>query len=227
MFSFTWSHHTTATNTQLTPPDPFDTFLGFIQGGHMSRHFLSRMTIAACIVAASATMQPALVGIPQASAQVQAQQVALTPKIVESVIDSYPKVLALSEELSAKYGVEDSGSDDPGASLGGFMAYQDAMNQLNGLVGQYGFSDLMTYAMTMSSVAQAFAFSVNGGMDEQMSQALAQVQNNPNLSDEQKKMIMEQMGAASAAMDSMRPTQQNLDAVAPYTDQLQTMFDAD
>jgi hypothetical protein len=64
-------------------------------------------------------------------------------------------------------------------------------------------------------------------MDAQMAEAIAQVQNNPNLSDAQKEMMMQQMQASMGAVAMMRPSQENVDAVAPYADQIQAMLDSD
>jgi hypothetical protein len=38
-------------------------------------------------------------------------------------------------------------------------------------------------------------------------------------------MLLQQMQAAMGAVNAMRPSQENLDAVAPYADQLAVLFE--
>lgn len=153
-------------------------------------------------------------------------QVPLTAATVEAVIASYPAVKQTADELSAKYGDVGGGGSDPGAAFGAWMAVSAAHGALNGTVQQYGFTDYATWVNTLTSVVFAHAFAGEGGeMNTQMAEAVAQIQNNPNLTDAQKEMMLQQIQASMGALAMMRPSQQNADAVAPYADQLRALLE--
>jgi hypothetical protein len=153
-------------------------------------------------------------------------QVPLTPAIVEAVIASYPAVKQTADDLSAQYGNVGGGGGDPGAAFGAWMAVSAAHGALNGTVQQYGFADYATWVNTLTSVVFAYTFAgEGGGMDAQMAEAVAGIQNNPNLSDAQKEMMLQQIQASFGALSAIRPPQQNVDAVAPYADQLAVIFE--
>lgn len=153
-------------------------------------------------------------------------QVPLTGAIVEAVIASYPAVKQTADELSAQYGDVGGGGDDPGAAFGAWMAVSAAHGALNSTVQQYGFADYMTWVNTLTSTVFAYTFAEQGGaMDAQMAEAVAQIQNNPSLSDAQKEMMLQQIQASMGAVAAMRPPQANVDAVAPYADQLKVLFE--
>ena len=170
----------------------------------------------------------AVVAVGPGTARAQMpNQVPLTPAIVEAVIASYPVVKQTADDLSAQYGDVGPGGNDPGAVFGAWLAVSGAMGALNGAVQPYGFADYQTWIGTVTSVVTAHAFAAAGGnMDSQMAEAIAQIQNNTSLSDAQKEMMLQQMQASMGAVAMMRPSQENVDAVAPYADQIEAMLDS-
>ena len=161
-----------------------------------------------------------------AQAQGMPQSIPLTPQSVEGVIASYPGVRAAADALQAQYGDVGDDDGDVASAFSAWAAVSDAQGQLNAAVQPHGFPDYMTWVQTLSSVAIAYAYVREGGnMDDQTSQAVQAIQNNPNLSAAQKEMMMQQMQAMMGAIDSMRPPQGNLDAVSPYVGQLQQLFE--
>lgn len=179
---------------------------------------LRRASAVAAVLAAAFTVAPA---------SAQMTQVPLTSASVEAVIASYPAVKQTAEALEAQYGnIDDSG--DPGAAWGAWLAVGGAHGALNSSVQSYGFADFPTWVATVSSVAMAYGFAEQGGndsIDAQMAEALAQIQNNPNLTDAQKEMMLQQMQASMGAVAMIRPSEENVAAVAPYIDQLKVLFD--
>lgn len=172
------------------------------------------------------------VGLLLASAPAQAQLAAgsnyvLTPQIVENFISSYGPVRQRAEEL----GDENQSLPDDASPVDTFSAYlgaQGAMNELNGVTNQYGFSDFHDWLNAMSAIVSAYTFVQDGGgMDAQMAQAIAQVQNNPNMTQQQKDAILAQLGVATQSINAMRPSQENLDAVTPYANEIETMLEND
>jgi hypothetical protein len=155
-------------------------------------------------------------------------QVVLTPQIVAAVIASYPDVKRTTGELEAQYGDPGGGGDDPDSALGAWLMVSGAHAALNGAVQAHGFADYQTWVGTVTSVVFAYTFAgEGGGANAQMAEAIAGIQNNPNLTDEQKQMMLQQMQASMGAIAMMQPPQQNIDAVAPYAAELEAMFESD
>jgi hypothetical protein len=74
----------------------------------------------------------------------------------------------------------------------------------------------------LTSVATAYGFAKEGDkMNAGMADAVKQIQDNKSLSDDQKKMMLQQLQAPIAAM---APPPGNVDAVKPYLDQLAVVF---
>jgi hypothetical protein len=159
-----------------------------------------------------------------AEAQMPTADRLLTPAVVEAFISSYPVVKQTTDSLSQQYGI-DAGDEDPSAwqAWAGVAAAQGA---LNAACQGYGFSDFSDWVQVFVSVATAYAFAKEGpGTNAEMTNSIAEIQNNPSLSDAQKQMLIQQMQAVMGMMNMIMPPQQNLDAVAPYADQLAALFD--
>ena len=189
------------------------------------------MTAAARLVAGVAAALVILAaGLFGGAAQAQMpgqQQVSLTPEVVDRMIQSMPDVRRTAEGLQAKY---DTGKlkfgNDPAGRWQAWLAYSDASSALGQVCQKYGFKDFPSWVATFSSVAIAHAFArKGGGFDDQMAEAVEQIRNNPNMSDAQKEMMLKQIEVAAGSLGAMRPSQQNLDAVAPYGDQLEALFE--
>lgn len=171
---------------------------------------------AGAVLAWSALASPAVAQI--------VPQVELTTQSVEGIIASYPEVKAKADELKATYDVPEGG--DIGSAWGAWMAYSDAMGQFNGVVQPYGFADFQTWVTTLVSVSIAYSFAKDGGqIDASMQQALDQIKNNPNLSDAQKEVMLQQLQASLGVVSAMAPSQANIDAVTPYMDQIAEVLD--
>jgi hypothetical protein len=178
-------------------------------------------------LAAAVTILVASVFAAGAGAQgLPAAQVQLTTGAVEAFIASYPEVRQTADGLEEQYGARADNGDDPMAAWQGWMAVSGAQSALNGVCQAYGFDGFLPWLQVMASVATAYTFvREGGGVDEEMAASIAEIQNNPNLSVAQKQMLLQQMQAAMGAVNAMRPSQENLDAVAPYADQLAVLFE--
>jgi hypothetical protein len=152
-------------------------------------------------------------------------QVALTPQIVAAVIASYPDVKQTADQLEAQYG-EPGGGSDPGSAFGAWLMVSGAHAALNGAVQAHGFADYQSWMGALTSVFFAYTFAGEGGnANAQMAEAIAGIQNNPNLTDAQKEMMLQQMQASMGAMAMMQPSQENIDAVAPYAAEIEAMLE--
>ena len=154
----------------------------------------------------------------------QTDDIALTAEMVENFAASYVSVRAKADELGAKYDVPEG--DTATSAWQAWMGVGGAKAELDAAVAGHGFSDFGTWLQAFSSVARAYAFAKDGGaLDNDMAQALAQIQNDPNIPQAQKDMLLQQLQASAGAISSMRPSQENIDAVAPYVDQLSVVFE--
>jgi hypothetical protein len=173
-------------------------------------------------LAAGGTVHAAEMPNPMA---MMGEPVALTGDAVQAFISSYAAIKAAAPEIGKKYGVQAEEGAAPTDAWGAFMTATAAWGELNGLVSQYGYSDFQTWLQTTMSIAMAYTFAKEGnGMDTQMQAAIDQIKNNASLSDDQKKMMIDQMQAATGTISAMRPPQGNIDAVAPYLAQLAPLF---
>ena len=151
-------------------------------------------------------------------------QVELTEDMVKNLIASYPGVMEKADALQKKYGDANASTQDPSAALMALMVYGDAAAELNGVVTPFGFTDYMNWIQVLSAVATTYAYYKDGGIDSQMADAVKEIENNPNMTDAQKKVMLDQMKAASASMDAMRPPQASVDAVNAHITELDALF---
>jgi len=186
---------------------------------------LIRLALRVAIVGALASAVPmaglgAAMAASNAAATVQAEQIPLTGDAVAGFVKSYPDLKVHLTALGKKYNIK-SKAKDLATGLSAWVTASEAYGELNAAVAPYGFSDFQTWLKTAISVATAYVFAKNGGeIDSKMAAAVAEIKNNPSIPDAQKKMLLQQMQASSAAIGGMRPSQQNIDAVTPYLSQI-------
>jgi hypothetical protein len=182
----------------------------------LTRRFVA--LVAAAGISAASILAPA--------AQAQVAQVALTAQSVEGLIASYGPVKAAAEQLKAQYGEPAGGTgNDPAAGWSAWLAVGGAKGALDAAVQPHGFADFLSWVQVMTSVAMAYAFAKDGGqMDTQMAQAIEQINNSPGMSAAQKQMMIQQIQGSMQAVQTMRPSQENIDAVKPYVGQLASLF---
>lgn len=182
-------------------------------------------TFAAALLGAAAMIAPASIVIVPISASAQMMEDAsLTGDMVENFIKSYPQVKADAAAIGKKHNIQGGGGAD---GWGAWMAASGAWGELNGTVTPYGFTDFQQWLQVTMTVAKAYAFAESGGeADSAMSQAIDEIKNNPNIPEAQKEMLLKQVQGSMAAVAGVRPSQENIDAVAPYVAELKTLFDS-
>ena len=188
--------------------------------------FIERLVMATAVIIAAAAILVASSQI--AAAQAFGADVELTPQIVENFMQSYPEVRGIADTYESENKSSGASSDNPAEAFGAYLSYQGAMAQFDGAVQKYGFPDMMQWINTMAAIATAMAFAEEGSdMDGQMAEAIEQIKANDQLTKDQKTMMLQQLGAASASMSAMRPSDENLAAVGPYAEDLKIMFEMD
>lgn len=103
------------------------------------------------LTTAPATAQDAMPGMPN-----MGDPYPLTADLVIAWVESYPDVVALSESLEDEFDVPEG--EDPMAGLAALGMATEAMNQLNGAVTPYGFTDFQQWTDVMFSVV--FSYSI-------------------------------------------------------------------
>jgi len=150
----------------------------------------------------------------------------LTPEIVENFIASYPKVKAKVDDLTPQYDV--AGDLSGAARWRAWAGVNDARSQLDAIVQAYDFTDFQSWVRILSVTAQAYAFTRSGAdLDRKIAEALAKIENDPNLTESQKEMMRQQLRHSAEAIAAIKPSQGNIDAVAPYGDELEQLFDGE
>ena len=188
----------------------------------MARGIVAR-GLAIALLGAGMIGASAVIGKTGAAAQMT-EDVALTGDMVENFIKSYPEVKAASEGIAQKYNL-DTGGEGAGA-WAAWATATAAWGELDGVASSYGFDGFKQWLQVTMSIAKAYAFAEEGGgIDAGLAQAMEEIKTNPNIPEAQKKMLIEQMGGSMAAVGGMRPSQENIDAVAPYAGQLKALFE--
>ncbi|HET7714333.1 MAG TPA: hypothetical protein VFK86_01785 [Bauldia sp.] len=164
-----------------------------------------------------------VVGSTPALAQMGAD-VELDSGLVEAFIASYPEIKDAAQTIGAEYGLSTDG--DATSTWGAWMGATGAWGELNGIVASHGFTDFPQWLQVTMSVAKAYAFAESGDeMDQGMADALDEIRNNPDLSDAQKEMMIQQLQASMSAVASVKPSEANIEAVKPYLAELRTLFE--
>jgi len=148
----------------------------------------------------------------------------LTPATVEELIASYPEVKARADELREQDDFRDQSSG--GAAWRAWAESEEASAELDAIVQAHGFQDFPTWVRVLSVTAQAYAFAESGeDLDIRLSEALARIESDPDISEVQKEMMRQQLQHSADAIAAMKPSQGNIDAVKPYVGQLGQLFE--
>lgn len=162
---------------------------------------------------------------------------SLTEKTVRSFLDSLqaaePVMMEHEEELEALADQSDDTDFSAIFSSGleqmkGHAMYQD----LESLVKRHGFSSIEQWAKTGDQIFQAW-FALE--MDEQrpaaqqeMQQALAEIESSPHMTPEQKEQMKAMMGSAMTTMNQASDVpSETKRAVRPFMDELRAMSEDD
>ncbi|OJS98325.1 MULTISPECIES: hypothetical protein [Marinobacter] len=168
----------------------------------------------------------------------QAQARDLTEKTVRSFIDSLGAAETLAEDhkefLDALEAEQDENMDfsrlfsDSLKDLEGHAVH----GQLEKLVKRYGFSSLEQWGQTGDRVYQAwFALEMDeqgGAPQNEMQQALAEIENSPHMTEEQKAQMRAMLQSATSALDTaMNAPESDKRAVRPFMDELRALSEDD
>lgn len=165
-----------------------------------------------------------IVWMTGSTALAQGEAVSLEGATVENFIESYDAVRETAGELSAQYDQSEGSSVIGGWH--GWMGEGGARSDLDDTVDAYGFADFGAWVEVLSAIARSYAFVTEfEEADIQISAAQERVQGDPNISEAEREMMLQQLEHTAKTIALMRPAQENIDAVKPHLAELAGFFE--
>jgi hypothetical protein len=160
------------------------------------------------------------------SAQTSLPSVVLTPERVEAIVTSFVPLRDRLRELGAEFETAgDAGKYS--AQLQALAMMGAASSVFDDAAREYGFADFQDWVATTNSVILAHAFAQNPEMDADVQQALDQIDSQQGMSAEQKEQMKAMILQSMGAIETMRPPEENIAAVAPYAAEIEAMLNSD
>lgn len=160
----------------------------------------------------------------------------LTDEQIEGFIATLSELDQLAERYDDMEELEDMADEQRDATEGGeFNPLSMAVREMRGheihdefaaVVSSHGFSDPDTWASTGDRIIRAMmAMEMqqqgHGDMRQEMEEAMAQMENNPNVSEQQREQMRQQMEQAVQGMEAMADAPQaDIEAVRPHAEAL-------
>lgn len=148
---------------------------------------------AAFLVAALNFTAPALAQTRGISPEAKTQQVKLTEDLVTRFLATMGDVRALSKKYSGNTTRAHPGRD-PMTGIIGFLQGSNARTAMQSVLTKHGFSNLKNWKNVARTVMITYGFVKSGRTPQQIKQqmqaAIAQIQNNPKLTLEQRSIIL-------------------------------------
>ncbi|SFR51497.1 hypothetical protein SAMN05216203_1048 [Marinobacter daqiaonensis] len=165
-----------------------------------------------------------------------AQAESLTDSKIRSFIDSLESAQALGDEYPEleQDMADDNDMPDLTRLFSSSLAKLDRNPQIRGklknIVVDHGFDSLESWGRTGDRIYAALVALEMGGQAaksaREMEQALAEVENNPNISDAQKAEMRQRMSAAMSGMEAAQNVPEaDKQAVRPFVDELEALGD--
>lgn len=174
-----------------------------------------------------------LVALPALAASAQeprtAEQIELTDELVEAFLASYPELQQLRREFEAEYGQLDADPENPDAAILAYGRYAEARDRMTGIIEEHGISSLEEWGRTGYSIVLAYSFSERGegaqAMSDEVSQARREIEDNPDIPDEQKEQMLTMLEELGSQFDRIRPSEANMRVVADHAERIQEVLD--
>jgi hypothetical protein len=157
-------------------------------------------------------------------------QILLNAPLIEHFIASYKPVAVLGKRYDAQWDKERLADPKTDAlrEMKDNLEAKGAIREFDALVGQYGFSSFSAWLIVYYSTAMAYGFADPKNdlpqLEARLVGALAGIQNNPNLTDEDKAKYTAAAREFLASYIALRPPAGNIEAVRPYQAQLQALL---
>jgi len=150
------------------------------------------------------------------AAPVPVPQVALTGTMVEKFVQSWPDLQALGDEFAETYGVDDDVTD-PISAFAAWSRTPAAKTRIDAVMAKHGFTDLGEWSTVANSVMLAYTYDPEQLSEANLAAAIAEIESDPGIPDDQKTAIVAAMREQFAAARDMVPPPGNVEAVKPFT----------
>jgi hypothetical protein len=140
-------------------------------------------------------------------------QVKLTEDMVNRFLDSMNGVKALSKKYKGQT-PRAHASRNPMAGLTGFLQAKEARSEMQSILTKHGFSDFPNWLGIARTVMITYGFVKSGRtpqqFDQEMQKSIAQIQNNPHLTPQQRAIILK---GFAPTMTQLRPSPDNYELI--------------
>lgn len=183
-----------------------------------------------------------------AAGEIEPKQVPLTPKMVEGFLAAWPEFEALREKLTAQnpgakaqdnnpQGQPESDeaevgeAEDPVGALAAYLDKPEARAEIDAILKKHDFATYSDWADAAQSVLLAFGASDPEGGETDLAaekrKVQTEIENDANLSDEEKQAALKDLDEQFAALESFQPLPGNVEVVKPYVDKIKALFGED
>lgn len=138
-------------------------------------------------------------------------------------------VIGAMKELKAEFDRDNAYGFDQMTQMEAFVKGQAAHAKYMGIINKYGFADSEKWATALMRVSRAYATykmqTEQPNMQAQIQQSMAQIQNNPNLTAQQKQQMMQMMQQSTQSWGAyMNAPAADVEAVKPYVGEIERTF---
>lgn len=159
------------------------------------------------------------------SAQSESETIKITTSDVNRFIASFPDIKQDLEVLDVNYIQPDNNITLPEGV--------EILNKVNAIVQKHGYADYTDFVLKAGTIINAYtAVEMGreaGSIQPEIQEAINEIEKNPYYTAEQKKQMKDALIQSSKAMEDYSEsasTDENIQVVKPYTDQIKQMLEA-
>lgn len=184
--------------------------------------YLTRLTIVILLAA------PVWGGVNEARAQMGIEQVPLTQDMVKRFLASFPQLQSIGKKFDQ--GNQNADGNNPIETLSAFMSNHGARKEMQDALKAHGFADFGEWIKVAGSVALAYGYAKSGKsaaeLGAQADDAIAQIRNNPDMTEEQKAQMIELLERQQGMVAQFTPLPGNLTLVKSMMGEIGAVMDS-
>lgn len=150
----------------------------------------------------------------------------LTQKLVRQFLGTVDDFNTLSKKYKSE---RPSRRGSPMSFLSDVFRHQGARAEMSRVLSSHGFADIQNWMQVARTVMLTYGFAKSGKSlakaNQDIQRSLDKVRNNPNISEQQRAMILKSLGPALAQFKQMRPTPENLALVKTMQTEIAAKMD--
>lgn len=148
-----------------------------------------------------------------------ANQIALTPAMVEQFLKSWPDIAALGDKLADEFGVDEDAAD-PAAAFTIWARRPQAAERIGAVLRQHGYSGLDEWSRVTNSVLVAYDYDDSLTDPAQIADAVREIESTPGMSREEKDGLIAQVHQQAEQAAANKPLPGNSAVVEPFRDRI-------